>query len=215
MLHLPRAVHENCHVKQIELPLPAGIPGDAPDAVGGVQAHRQDGAGCGRAAVGKAVQRHRLGGGRPDANRGHIAIPGDAQVAVIGVQIVQHAGNLQPGGVDGFTVAVHGRNRYLPLQDVRHQRQAVCRDAQGRQARQVGELRLHLGAQVASLQLDGRTAADTAVGGAQAAVGGVNQIVSQAAVARFGPGDGLFIQPVGALLVQVARIGSRAAEEGG
>ena len=32
---------------------------------------------------------------------GTLAVPADAQIAIIGVEVIEHARDLQPGGVDG------------------------------------------------------------------------------------------------------------------
>ena len=47
----------------------------------------------------------------------------DAQVAAVGVEIVEHAGDLQPGGIrSGLPPASTADDRELPAQDLRHQR---------------------------------------------------------------------------------------------
>ena len=149
----------------------------------------------------------RLGRRRPDADGGHPAVPLYAQRAVIGVQVVQHPGNLESGGVHREPVAVQGRDGNLALQNVGHLGQAVAGNLERREIGEVGELGLDAIAQRACGQHDLGAAGDAVVGGLQTTVGCIVQLVGQAGIACYAPGDGAFVDPVGTLLVDVAGVG--------
>ncbi len=120
VLDLARAVDVDLDIEQVELVLPGGVAGDAPHALvaGG---HRDDLGGRSRRGGVKQVEADRPGRGRPDGDRGYAAVPGHAQRTVVGVQIVEHARDLEPGGVDDQALRA-GCDGHLALQDVGHER---------------------------------------------------------------------------------------------
>ena len=91
---------------------PIGVAGGAPDTGSRIEMHGQDG----RLAAGGRVidmQPGRLGGGSPDSETHPVFTAAgmeSSQTAVVGVEIVEHAGNLQGCGVEQGASGVEARD---------------------------------------------------------------------------------------------------------
>ena len=93
--------HENFNFVQIKLAIPIGLAGDRPDAGFGINAHRHDvGAGRWPASANRCSLTPRAVGAQTRRwTMRHAAIfVSHAQRAIVGVQIIQNAGDLQAGG---------------------------------------------------------------------------------------------------------------------
>ncbi len=124
-LHRAGAGGEDGHLVEVVLAVPLRLAGQRPHAGVGVDAHNLRVAALRlRVGVGKAHQAHALGRGGPDAQHRHAILVADAQRAVIGVEVVDHAGDLQAGGVEQLP-APGSADGHLPLQgDARRARAA-------------------------------------------------------------------------------------------
>src|SRR5690606_10355997 len=116
-LHLPGGRHVDFDFVQVVLVGPGGVTGGAPHALGSCR-HADGGvrAGDGGGGVIEDVQCDGAGGGGPDPQSGDAAAEGYAQVAVVEVQVVQHPGDLELGGVHHDAVCVHGDDGDLALE---------------------------------------------------------------------------------------------------
>jgi hypothetical protein len=208
-------------VEAVALAVPVGAgAGGRPDAGRDVLGHgdRLDrvGAAASRAAVAGRddLQGDVARGGRPDGHGHILAGVGGAQCAVVGVEVVQHARNLHAGGV-GRELRRAGGHGKLHLQYVLEDRQELIADAVRLvvcQMRPLGLLRRAETLRVVD-QRDGVVVALDQVAVEHDAA--VERIVEGGRVAGrlHIPGDGVAVDPVGALLVQVAR-GHRPAQDG-
>ena len=140
MFDLARAVDIDLDFVEVEFVVPRRVTRHAPHPKNGVEGHRVGDAGGGCQRVVEEVQGDVLGGGGPHGRCRHVAIPCHAQLAAVGVQVVQHAGDLQACCIKQVAVAVHGRNRHLPRQNVGDEGKVGRVNLQRRQASQMGEL---------------------------------------------------------------------------
>ena len=115
MFHLTGAVDIHFHIKQVKLVLPTRITRDAPDAAAASKVMASCAAGRCRIGIGEQVEGDGFSRWRPQTNGGHIAIPGHAQVAIVRVQIIQHAGDLQTGASTDFPSASTAETAICPL----------------------------------------------------------------------------------------------------
>ena len=203
VLDLPGRRGEDLHVIEVVLVLPGRGSGHAPDARRVVAGH---GVRRGRCRRGIRVQAQRDGfrRGCPQADRRHAAGPGDAQGAVVGVQVVEDARDLDPGRDAQVALRVGRGDRQLALQRLGDRVEIAGGDAERLVVGEVRPLRLELGREAArdAGQRD-RLAAGDPSGDGKATVGGVVERVLAAGQRLDVPGERVLGQPVRLLARQV------------
>jgi hypothetical protein len=155
-------------------------------------------------------------GRRPDPQGGHVAgREGGAQRAVVGVEVVEHALDLEAGGIDEVAAAVLGIDRDLPLEGLAHLGETARRDVERRVAGDVRELLPDRGGEAGRIvgQRDRRAAGDAGGIEGEAAVGVV--VEGDVPTGRHGarvPGDGVRRDPIGLSPADVPLGGSVGAD---
>ena len=189
---------------QVVHPLPGGLARRAPDAV--PFGHRHGAGRRRRRRVGEEEQAHAPRGGRPDMESRHAGRPGHAEFAVMVEEVIEHAGDLQAGGVLDPAVGAGHRHGQLPLEQLGSAGGIGRRETERRHPLQVGEVGQHVGRQAGGVPGQRkRLAAGQAVDrrlesplrGEMESEGGV---LGRPA----GPGDQVAAHPVGPPLRQVA-----------
>ena len=92
--------HVHLDLVQVELAVPARIAGERPPPRGS-WLHVEDRIGRGRPGIGEEVELDRARGGSPQPERGHAVVEGHAERAGVGVEVVEHARDLERRGIDG------------------------------------------------------------------------------------------------------------------
>ncbi len=132
--------HKDLHLVQVIFAFPAGRSLDTPDAGPGIVLHvDRSSLARGRGVV-EYPQLDRLSSRRPQTQHRRAAVEGDAEGTVVAVQVVQHAGNLEPGRVDHPAVAVDRRDHDLPSQRLSYLSLVIRCDRERRHAPEVREL---------------------------------------------------------------------------
>ncbi len=116
-LHRAGAGSEDAHLVEVVPAIPLRLADQRPDAGVGIDPHDLRFRALGiRVGVVEQHQPHALGRGRPDAQHGHAVLIADAQRAVVDVEVVDDAGQLQSGGVNQFAGDIGRGHGHLPLQ---------------------------------------------------------------------------------------------------
>ncbi len=203
VLDLPGRRGEDLHVIEVVLVLPGRGAGHAPDARRVVAGHGMRRGRC-RRGIRVQAQRNGLRRGCPQADRRHAAGPGDAQGAIVGVQVVEDARDLDPGRDAQVAIRVGRGDRQLALQCLGDRVEVAGGDAERLVVGEVRPLRLELGREAArdAGQRDRLPAGDPS-GDGKATVGGVVERVLAAGQRLDVPGQRVLGQPVRLLARQV------------
>ena len=175
--NLAGRAHKHFDFIQIVFVLPICRARVTPYASRQIKRRRINRAGCGWQGIIKNVQLHRFGGRCPQTEGRHNAVKTHAQIAVVGVQVVQHTRDLQRGCVNQVHRRLKCFDGELAFKDSFDQGQIRWRDFESLVAGKMRELGFSGDAQTSGSerQRDGTAASNATRSQGEAAVGRVAQ----------------------------------------